>query len=81
MNFAPVIRYHRKRAGLSQNELARLAGVGKTAVFDLEKGKVSVRCDTLLKVLHVLNLNLSWDGPLKDEYLKQRGKESGNASG
>ncbi len=42
-----VIRQHRKIAGLSQLQLAELAGVGKTVVFDLEKGKETVQLDTL----------------------------------
>lgn len=80
MQLSSVIRYHRKKAGLSQSELARLAGVGKTAVFDLEKGKESVRCNTLLKVLQVLNIQLSWESPLKELYLKARAEEHGDAS-
>jgi len=48
-----VIRFHRKSSGLNQNELAKLAGVGKTAVFDLEHSKPSIRLDTLIKVLTV----------------------------
>ncbi|MDI6033918.1 helix-turn-helix domain-containing protein [Flavobacterium sp. LB2P84] len=33
------IKEHRKQAGLTQLELANLAGVGKTTVFDIEKNK------------------------------------------
>ena len=46
-----VIRQHRKIAGLSQLQLAELAGVGKTVVFDLENGKETVQLDTLRKIL------------------------------
>lgn len=53
-----AIRDHRKAAGLSQAELSRLAGVGKTAVFDIEKGKPTVRLATLLHVLDALSLSL-----------------------
>ena len=53
-----AIREHRKAAGLSQAELSRLAGVGKTAVFDIEKGKSTVRLATLLRVLDALSLRL-----------------------
>lgn len=53
-----AIRTHRKAAGLSQVELSRLAGVGKTAVFDIEKGKATVRLATLLCVLDALSLRL-----------------------
>lgn len=54
----------RKQAGLSRIELARLAGVGKTAVFDIEHAKPTVQMDTLLKILMVLNLKLILEAPL-----------------
>ncbi|MDC0357757.1 helix-turn-helix transcriptional regulator [Oligoflexia bacterium] len=58
-----LVREHRKRAGLTQKELADLAGVGKTAVFDIEHGKDSVRFNTLQKVLNTLNIKLVPEGP------------------
>jgi len=63
-----IIRYHRKRAGLTQMQLANLAGVGKTAVFDIEKGKSSIRFNTLLAVLSVLNISLDLNSPLIGEW-------------
>ncbi len=63
-NIAEVVRFHRKEAGLTQKQLADLAGVGKTVVFDIEKGKASVRLDTLEKVLDALNLKMTVHGPL-----------------
>ena len=66
-----IVRYHRKRAGLTQQELARLAGIGKTAVFDLEKGKQSIQLDTLGKILHALNITIKIESPLMGEYMKQ----------
>ena len=59
-----IVRFHRKKARLTQVELAKFAGIGKTAVFDLEKGKSSIRLDTLLAVLHVLNIQLSLKSPI-----------------
>lgn len=56
---------NRKKAGLSQKELADLAGVGKTVVFDIEKGKETVRLNTLLKVLEALNIKIELIQPLK----------------
>ena len=62
-----VVRIHRRRAGLSQHSLADLAGVGKTSVFDIEKGKPTVRLATLMAVLQTLNIGLVLDGPLMAE--------------
>ena len=59
-----IVREYRKKSGLSQRELARLAGVGKTVVFDIEHGKQSVQFDTVLKVLKVLNISMGFQGPL-----------------
>ena len=65
-NLGTVIRQHRKLAGLSQLELAQLAGVGKTVVFDVEAGKATVRMATLLRILAALNIELVWRGPLAE---------------
>ncbi len=64
---AHIIRRCRKKSGLSQLELATLAGVGKTAVFDIEKGKESVQLDTLLKILNTLNIRIKLETPLSNE--------------
>ena len=60
---ANLIHYYRKHIGLSQQELARLEGVGKTVIYDIEKGKESVRLNTLLKVLDVLNIQIKFETP------------------
>ena len=65
-----VIRFHRHKSGLSQAGLAKIADVGKTAVFDIEKGKITVQMDTLLKVLHALNIRASVSSPLMEVYRK-----------
>ena len=62
-----VVRFHRKRAGISQHALADLAGIGKTSVFDIEKGKSTVRLATLLAVLRALNISMLLDSPLMAE--------------
>jgi len=38
-NLGALVKEHRKKAGLTQLELANLAAVGKTTVFDIEKIK------------------------------------------
>lgn len=60
---ATLVRDYRKKSGLSQQALAELAGIGKTAVFDLEKGKATIQLNTLLKVLETLNIQITLRGP------------------
>ena len=59
-----IVKKHRRMSGLSQAELAKLAGVGKTVVFDLEHGKLSIRYDTMTKIMAVLNISIGFDSPL-----------------
>ncbi|MDL1979628.1 MAG: helix-turn-helix transcriptional regulator [Deltaproteobacteria bacterium] len=70
-HLAELIRFHRKRSGLTQLELAEMAGVGKNLVYELENGKQSVRLDNLIKVLQVLNVDLDFQSPLRDSFLKE----------
>jgi len=67
-NIGKLIRYHRKQADLSQEELARVAGVGKTVVFDIEKGKLTIRFETLVKLLKALNIQLHFESPLMEQF-------------
>lgn len=59
-----MVHFHRKKAQLSQAELAKISGVGKTVVFDIEHGKESVRMSTLMKILNTLNIEINFTGPL-----------------
>lgn len=52
--------------------MADLAGVGKTVIFDIEKGKRSVRYDILLKVLDTLNIKISFNSPLMEAFRAER---------
>ncbi len=63
-----MIHFHRKQSKLSQKELGRLAGLGKTVVFDIEKGKLSIQFDTLLKLLSVLNITILFQSPLMTSF-------------
>jgi HTH-type transcriptional regulator/antitoxin HipB len=69
-----IIKKHRKAAGLSQLQLSEMAGVGKTVVFDLEKGKETVRLDTLLKIFNVLNIKVELKSPLMNKLLNDNEK-------
>ena len=59
-----LVKDHLKKAGLTQLELANLAGVGKTTVFDIEKNKETVRWNNLMAVLQVLNIKVEFKSPL-----------------
>lgn len=63
-----MIRYHRKISGLSRVDCARLAGVGKTVIYDIEHGKETVQLATLLKILKVLNIEMEFSSPLMDQF-------------
>lgn len=76
ISLAEVVRFHRKKSGLSQSELGRLAGLGKTVIFDIEKGKQSIRYDTILKVLHVLNIQLEFLSPLMNLLKEEKHENS-----
>ncbi|MCB9024774.1 MAG: helix-turn-helix transcriptional regulator [Bdellovibrionaceae bacterium] len=52
------IRDERKSQGLSQTELADLAGVSLNFVSQLESAKSTVRIDKVLQVLSTLGLEL-----------------------
>lgn len=63
---ADIIRMHRKAAKLSRDKLAEMSGVGKTVIYDIEKGKESIQFNTLRKVLSVLNIKIELTSPLMD---------------
>jgi len=63
-----IVKYHRKKAGLSQKALADIAGIGKTIVFDIEKGKETVQFKSIINVLKALNINILLNSPLMDKY-------------
>ncbi|MDZ7625214.1 MAG: type II toxin-antitoxin system Y4mF family antitoxin [Ignavibacteriaceae bacterium] len=59
-----VIRMHRKKSGLTQKGLADMADVGKTVIYDIEKGKETIQLDTIKKILSVLNIKIKFESPL-----------------
>jgi y4mF family transcriptional regulator len=61
-----IVLFHRKKSGLSRNQLADLAGVGKTVIYDIEKGKETIRFLTLQKVLKALNIKITFTSPLME---------------
>ena len=67
-----IISFHRKKTGLSQKEIADIAGIGKTVVFDIEKGKLTVGYDKILKLFKILNINIIFSSQLMDQYQKEK---------
>ena len=63
LNLAVTIRQTRKLADLSQNDLAECAGVGKTLIFNLEKGHQNVSLENLIKIFDVLNIEFEIKPP------------------
>ncbi len=76
LEIGSIVRFHRKEAGLSRIDLADIAGVGKTVIYDIENGKETVRLNTLLKILGALNVSIFLDSPLMNRY-----KAGDNAKG
>ena len=71
---AAIVKMHRKAAKLTQLQLAELAGVGKTVVFDVEKGKETVKLHTLRKILKVLNIEIQLTIPLLNNQIGENAK-------
>lgn len=63
-SLAKIIKFHRKKAQLTQARLAQLAGVGKTTVFDIENGKINTQLNIILSILEVLNIKLVFESPI-----------------
>ena len=49
-----ALRSSRKQLGLTQPQLALVAGVGVRFIVDLEAGKPTVRLDSVMRVIEVL---------------------------
>ena len=67
-----IVLFHRRKSGLSRNQLADFAGVGKTVIYDIEKGKETIRFSTLQKVLKVLNIKITFTSPLMEVVNEKR---------
>lgn len=70
MDIHKIIHYHRKQAGLNRKELAELAGVGKTVIYDIEHGKKTIKWSTVNAILSALNIKVVFQSPLMEEYEK-----------
>lgn len=52
------VRYSRLRAGLTQAELARRAGISQPALARIEAGRVKPRIDTMARLLRGCGMSL-----------------------
>jgi DNA-binding XRE family transcriptional regulator len=52
----PAIQMYRERAGLTQAELAEMAGLNRTYLSDLEQGKETEQMRRILRVLKLLGV-------------------------
>ena len=59
-----IVVFHRRQSGLTRQQFADLAGVGKTVIYDIEKGKETIRFSTLQKVLEALNIKITFTSQL-----------------
>ena len=53
------LRGLREKHGLSQTQLADMAGIGRAHLSQIENGAVAARIDTLNAIVHVMELTLS----------------------
>lgn len=77
VNLSEIIFFHRKKSGLTQKQLATLAGVGKNVIYELESGKQTIRLDTLLKILIILNIEIDFRSPLGATFMQEQRHENG----
>lgn len=66
LDLGKIVLFHREKSGLSRDELAKLAGVGKTFIYDIEHGKTSITLNKLQAVLEVLNITINFKSPYMD---------------
>lgn len=56
----------RKKGKFSRKELSMLAGVGTTAIYELEKGYGNTKLSTLLQIVNALNIKIELKAPFVD---------------
>lgn len=60
-SFGSAIRHYRQEAGLTQEELAKRAGLNRTYLSDLERGKETEQIRRILRVLRQLGVRMILD--------------------
>ena len=54
----PLVHARRRELGITQEELADLTDVHRTYISLLEQGRVSSKLETVLRILHMLGMDL-----------------------
>lgn len=67
MEIGKLVQTERKRQGVTQLQLAGMAGTGIRFISDLENGKGTIQVQKLLKVLHTLGLGMFVFSPWDNE--------------
>ena len=62
-DLATLVRHLREQLKLTQRELATRAGVGPRAIWDLERGKPTIRLDVVTRVLAVFGRRVTVADP------------------
>jgi y4mF family transcriptional regulator len=62
------LKYHRKQAGLTQEQLASKAGVGLATVRDMEQGKQTLQLDSVNKVVALFGYEMRPEKQMVDPY-------------
>ena len=65
-----IIKFHRRQAGLSQEELADIAEVSRFVIQSIESGDDGIRWRNVCAILNVLNIKLEPQGPLVAAWLE-----------
>lgn len=58
MDLRGVIKVRRKVLGISQQDLAEMAGLGVATIKDIERGKGNPSLSTVARILDVLGMDL-----------------------
>lgn len=67
-NISSFVRYQRKKLGLTQEELAKKAGVGIRFIRELEQGKTTLQLNKVEQVLSLFGFQLTPDRQQIDPY-------------
>ena len=62
-----LVQNERKRQGITQLQLAGMAGTGIRLISDIENGKETIQVQKLIKVLHTLGLGVFIFSPWDNE--------------